>query len=185
MTGARLKYLIFTALLAHALPASAGKFDAYAGGYSFSAKTRSSSGTKSGFGAYKIAYQIPLSHNIEAGIGYTLILSNTFGGDAAFGFDIDASYFPLSDVGAVKLQTEKTRIKYETLWRPLISIGYHARQFQSVSTQYNGFSAAVGVERVLDAGFNAKAILRYGKFAGANNGEATEITSLLGLTFSF
>lgn len=178
------KFLLAFALIAS--PAAfAGKFDAYIGGFNFAAKTRTSSGSKSGFGAYKIAYQIPLLDNLEAGIGYTLIMANGVGGDAAFGFDLDISYFPLTPAGPLKIQDSKTTLKYESLWKPLVSLGYHARQFQSVSTQYNGFSIGAGVERKLDAQFNAKALLRYGSFLGANKGQATEITGLFGISFGF
>lgn len=164
---------------------NAAKFDFYMGAFDFTAKTSSSEGTANGFGMYKINYSLPILNNLEAGIGYTLILADTISGDALFGFDIEMSYFPLTAATPIKIQTENTFAKQEALWKPFVLVGYAARQIQSVSTQYNGLSLGAGVERALDLKFNFKGLVRYTTMAGANQGEATELGILGGISFNF
>lgn len=165
--------------------AHAAKFDFYFGAFDFSAQTASSEGSASGLGLYKINYSLPILNNLEAGLGYTVILADTVGGDALFGFDIEVSYFPLTAAGPLKIQTENTQAIAEALWRPFVMFGYAARQIQSVSTQYNGVSFGAGVERALDMKFNFKGLVRYATMAGPNEGEATELGIMGGISFNF
>ena len=187
MTIQRLKSAAFflAVFLATFAPAKAAKFDFYAGAFDFSAETNSDEGSVSGLGAYKLSYYLPLFENFEAGLGYTLILSDTVSGDAAFGLDIEAAYYPFTSSSPLTFQTDKVYAKYESLWKPFVLLGYHARQFQSVSTQYTGFGLGVGVERALKHKFNLKSLVRYASLVGASDGEATELVILVGLTFNF
>src|SRR5690606_9369141 len=103
---------------------------------------------------------------------------------AAFGFDIEGAYYPFTSSGASEIRTDRVSAVYNPIWKPFVMIGYHARQFQSVSTQYNGFGIGLGFERVLTARYNLKGLLRYATLAGANDGKGTEMVMLIGLTFN-
>lgn len=163
----------------------ASKLDLYFGAFDFSAKTATGEGSVSGAGAYKLGFYLPLFENFEAGIGYSLILSDMIGGDSAFGLDIEGAYFPLTSVGPSIFSNDRVSARIESVWRPFVLVGYHARQFQSVSTQYTGLSVGGGTERAFDARYSFKALFRYATMAGANEGEATELTIMGGLSFQF
>jgi hypothetical protein len=165
--------------------ASAAKFDFYFGAFDLSAETNENDGNVSGLGSYKMGYYLPALINFEFGIGYSLILSNTFGGDAAFGFEAEAAWFPFTQTTPIKVQSDKSFIRISPLWRPFVYAGYIVRQFQSVETQYNGFSLGLGAERALTYDFDAKFLVRYITLAGPNESEATEIDVLAGITFDF
>lgn len=163
----------------------AAGFDFYFGGFSISATTASGSSSKSGLGAYKLSYQVPVLENLEFGLGYTLILSNTISGDAVFGIDLEFQYYPLTSADPLRMSTENVKVVNDPIWKPFVMMGYHQRQIQSVQTQYNGFGLGVGAERALDAQFNLKGLIRYLSLNGAREATATEIDFLLGLTFAF
>ncbi len=189
MKRARLNHYFKTAILAVILTsasrAHAGKLDAYLGAFDFSAKTPIGSGSKNGLGSYKIAYMMPVLDNLEVGIGYSLIFSNIVGGDSVYGFDIDAMYFPFTPHGKVKFQAPNSQVTTDTLWRPFVLLSYNARQFQSVSTQYNGFGFGAGTERAYDTRFTLKGMIRYITLSGPNGSTASEITALAGVSFGF
>jgi len=167
-----------------AMPAHSAGVDVYAGFFDFSAKTESLSGAKSGLGAYKLSFLFPIGDRFEIGIGYSLLLADTFSGDAAFGIDAEAYWFPLTSSGAVSLSTENTQVMSSEIWRPFLGLSYNVRQFQSVETQYNGFGLGVGVERALRGGYDLKTFLRYVDLQGPNSATATEIIFLVGLSFA-
>lgn len=165
--------------------AEAYKLDFLAGGFSLSAQTSSSSGSISNLGAYKISYLVPVTNHFEFGLGYTLIMSDVVSGDAAFGLDLDLNYFPISANSALELRTGNTSARMTEKWAPLIGVGFHQRQFQSVQTQYNGFSISGGAERALVDQFSLKAIVRYMYLNGASGATANLIDALVGVSFQF
>jgi hypothetical protein len=177
--------LFFTILLGGVKPVAAAKLDLFFGGFSFSAETDSASGSASGVGAYLINYSLPIFDNLDVGLGYSLILADTFGGDSVFGLDVQAAYYPLTPGSEIKIVSGNTKATVGHIWKPYLSMNYSARQFQSVVTQYNGFGVGVGVERKLEAKYTLKCHLRYSAMAGPDSSTATEITFVSGLSFSF
>lgn len=180
------RFLVFKAtLLLTCAPVHAGKFDAYFGGYNFSAKTNTQTGSKSGVGAYKVSYVIPLLKNLEAGIGFSVLFSNVITGDAAYGLDLELYYYPLTMSRRVDLSTEFATIGIESVWRPFVLGGYSARQFQSTSTQYFGLTAGAGTEYAWTSAYSLKGMIRYNMLTGPNEATASEMTVLGGVSFSF
>src|SRR4051812_34111906 len=51
----------------------------------------------SNFGYYSLTYRHALYFGLEAGVGYTMIMTNIVGGDSASGFDVYLNWFPLSE----------------------------------------------------------------------------------------
>lgn len=182
---ARLRSLILIICAFTALPARAYKLDFMAGGFSLTAETSGGSGSKSGLGAYKFTYAIPVTGDLDFGLGYTLIFSDIFTGDASFGLDFEVSYFPMSPSAPIGISTANTSVRMTEVWSPFVGVGYHQRQFQSVQTQYNGFSAAVGVERALTENARIKGMCRYLFMNGANEATATILDVLAGVSFQF
>ncbi len=166
-------------------PALAHKLDFLAGGFSLSAKTSKGSGSRSGLGAYKFTYMIPVTANLDFGLGYTLILSDTFTGDAAFGLDLETNYFPFTPNAPIEISGANLSARMSEIWSPFVGAGYHQRQFQSVQTQYNGFSVAAGVERSFNEDFRIKGICRYLLMNGANRSTASVLDVLIGVSVQF
>ena len=179
------RYTFFIILCFSGSISKAAKLDLYFGAFDFSAKTASASGSKCGDGAYKISYFLPILEQLEVGIGYTVILSEVVGGDSSFGLDLEAAYFPLTSASSIKSQNESTVVLIESVWSPFVLLGYSARQFQSVSTQYNGFTAGIGVERKWNSKMNLKGLVRFASFAGPNDSSADELVILGGVSFPF
>lgn len=177
------RILLVAALVA--VPAHAGKLDAYIGAYDFAAKTPVAKGSKSGVGAYKVSFLLPISDRFEAGIGYSLIYSDIFTGDSVYGFDVELAYFPFTSAGRVQVASGNTQVAIEPQWRPFAMVGFNPRQFQSISTQYNGYSLALGTERTYTGQFNLKGMVRYAMLTGPNTATASEITILGGISFNF
>lgn len=173
------------AITAVAPSAFAYKIDFLAGGFSLSAKTATGSGSVSGPGAYKFTYSVPVTSRFEFGIGYTLLMSEIVSGDASFGLDLEGSYFFLAPNVDLNIRTDSTSMSVSELWAPFVNAGFHQRQFQSVQTQYNGFSVGMGIERHLMKDFRLKALARYMSMNGANNATASIIDVLTGVSFQF
>lgn len=171
--------------LSHSSDVLGAKLDIYVGAFQFEASTSSDSGSVSNLGFYKLGYYLPLLEKFELGLGYTVIMSDIISGDSAFGFEVEAFYFPLTATTASRLGTDSIAVKINPLWRPFVMGGFHARQFQSVSTQYTGFGLGGGFERALNEEFDLKVLFRYIGFVGPSSGEATEISLSGGVTFSF
>ncbi|MCB0364479.1 MAG: hypothetical protein H6624_03525 [Bdellovibrionaceae bacterium] len=165
--------------------ASASKLDIMAGWFSISAKTNSGSSELSNFGAYRINYFIPVFRQLDLTVGYSLLMSDTFGGDLGYGVDGGVTYYPVSGSTPVKAAAENSRMVIDSLWRPYIGLGFSQRQFQSVQSTYAGFSMYGGVERSLMREFDFKAELRIVELQGAGIAKATEMTVVAGLIYPF
>lgn len=165
--------------------AQANKVDILAGGYSLSASTDEASGSASGLGGYKINYSFNLLNNLDMTVGYSIIMSNTFGGDLGFGFDFEFNYFPLTPSIPINSKSTKSFMTVKPLWRPLVGICFHQRQFQSVNSNYAGFGLNLGFERSMDRIFDLKGLVRYSVLGGPGSANATEILILGGITFPF
>lgn len=182
----RLKAFTLFCLIACAVPkAHAGKLDAYFGAYDFSAATAVSKGSKSGLGAYKIGIMFGVTERFEAGLGYSLIYSDVFGGDSVYGLDVEGHYYFLTPSRREVVEGGPVTLTTESAWRPFIAFGFNARQFQSIATQYNGLSLGVGTERVYDKRLSFKGLLRYTHLEGPPGASALEISVLGGVCVNF
>lgn len=163
----------------------ARKFQFSFGGYSVSAKTSAQDGSLSGLGFYRLAYYQQVLPQVYFNLGYSLIMSQTLSGDMSFGLDVGAIYFPLSQGGVVQGSTSNTTLSITELWRPYIGLGFVERRFESVSSNYAGFNAVLGVERELDAPVNLSGEIRYSSLYGASQATATEMAFVLGMNIPF
>jgi hypothetical protein len=178
------KYIYIIFLLVLSLPAVAGKMNIMGGMYSVTASTDDTEGSLSNFGTYKFQYGTHVYGNIEAGIGYTLIMSDAVGGDLIYGLDIGINYFPVTPPTLSKFLSNNINIKVEEMWRPYLSFGFHQREVQSVKVSYAGIGVGVGMEGKLTNSLSFVSELRYITLAGANNGEANELEAVFGVSIA-
>lgn len=179
-----LKILIGGVLTIFCSTTYANSFDLLAGYYDVRAKTNSSSGNSSNLGVYKLSYAYSLSPQVVLSAGYTLMMSNTLGGDLSFGFDLGSDYFFLTSSSKSISESENSSLEISPLWRPFAGLSFHQRQFQSVKSNYAGFGFNFGIEKDIHRDYDIKALLRYVNLAGPQNSTATEVVLLLGITYS-
>lgn len=164
----------------------AGKLDLLAGYFDLTAKVGSNEGQVSTFGAYKISYATELfTDNLELELGYTLLMSNTVGGDLAYGIEAAMVYFPFTPSSTYIGKSENASLSINPLWRPFIGLGFGQRQAQSTNSGYAGFGLILGTERAIDRYFDLKALLRYNSLTGPSNATANELVIMFGITFPF
>jgi hypothetical protein len=180
---------LLVTLILSSLPfsAHAGKVEFSAGAYSFTAnnKTNRTTKTLSGVGSYRLAYHMPVRDRFEFDLGYSLLATQTIGGDLAFGFDLGINYFPFSPLGEIRAESGTTHALFQPLWRPFVGISFNQRNFQSTSSQYAGGGAKVGTEYQWNSNFSVSGALRYIGLNGPNSSTATQIDLLGGVNVQF
>lgn len=167
--------------------ANASKLVLSGGAYSFSAENASNrvSATLSGIGTYQIAYRHGINQNIELDFGFSLLATDTFGGDLSFGFDVGANYFFMTSSGAITSDTADGNIVLNHRWRPFVGVSFNQRNFQSTSSQYAGFGLKGGTEYQYDERFALHGTLRYLSLGGPNQAGATQLDILTGIIIQF
>lgn len=161
------------------------KLDIATGFYSLTGKTKTSSGSKSGIGAYRIGYRRSISPRVDLGLGYNLLYSSIVGGDAAFGLDVGLTYFPFGLSGMETYERNGQRLVLQPDFRPFVGFSFNQRNVQSVQTSYSGFGIAVGAEKTWNGSTSLTTTLRYNTLSGSKSATATIIDFLVGLAFGF
>ncbi len=177
--------LIALGLLSLSLSVKAGTLEASLGAYQFNA-TNSNNGAKNslaGFGAYHVAYHNPIWSHFEADAGYSIIATNGFGGDLAFGFDIGINYFPFTENTDIKFKTPIASGVFGSVWRPFIGLGFHQRNFQSTSSQYAGAGLKIGAEYEWKQSMSLIGYARYISLGGPNQSQANQTELLFGALY--
>ena len=138
------------------------------------------------FGTYRLAALFSVLPNLEAGVGYTVIMSKGIGGDLAYGFDFALNYFPFTAASPARWASDGKTMEVVELWRPYVGMGFSQRQFQSVFSAYAGFNACAGVERSLEWNrMSLKAEGRLSVLGGPAGAAALEGTLTGGISISF
>ena len=175
----------FIGVLIFSSASQANKLDIMLGGFVLEAETNSVSDSASGFGSYHINYGVNLHKGLDLALGYSLLMSKGIGGDLGFGFDLGFQYFPFTPSSQVTASTENSFLSLNPLWRPFVGTGFVQRQFQSVSSNYAGFSFSAGAEKALDSNFDFKGLIRFSLLNGPGSATASETTIILGITLPF
>lgn len=165
--------------------ASAAKLDLSAGAFQFETVTDSGAGALSNIGTYRMGYSLEVLDSIEVGLGYTLIASEVFTGDLAFGFDIFARYFPLTNASEKIVTSDKSVVRFSQEWRPFVGGSFNQRQFQSVATNFAGFGVSIGTEKQVDSTMSFLVEGRYIALNGPRLSSATEISAFVGISLLF
>lgn len=180
----KLLWTLLTLCLA-SVQTEAAQVNLLGGYYSLSAKTSRSEGKDSNLGIYQISYQTELMPHMAIQLGYSLLMTQTISGDMGFGPDINLMYFPLTSTEGIRVQSDRIVLLSSELLRPYFGIGFHQRQFQSVSATYVGFGTEAGLNYSWNPQYDLKAALRMMMLRGPSQAEATQVDLLLGLSFKF
>lgn len=178
---------VFLSFLVIGETARASKLVLSGGAYSFSAENASNrvSATLSGLGSYQIAYRHAINQNLELDFGFSLLATDTFGGDLSFGFDVGANYFFMTTSGAITSDSAVGNIVLNHRWRPFAGVSFNQRNFQSTSSQYAGFGVKGGAEYQYDERFALHGTLRFLSLGGPNQAGATQLDILTGIIIQF
>lgn len=178
---------LFLLLTSHATVAMAGKLVVSAGAYNFSVENQSNrvSASISGVGSYQISYRHLMNQNIELDFGFSLLATETFSGDLAFGVDIGVNYFPFTNAGHISAESGVAHMYLNNRWRPFVGGSFNQRNFQSTSSQYAGFGLKGGTEYQVVDDLCVHTTLRYLFLGGPNQASANQIDLLGGLVFQF
>lgn len=167
--------------------AYAGKIALSAGVFSFSAENpiNHASASISGLGSYQIAYRYPVGQRVELDFGFSLVATETFGGDLAFGIDIGANYYLLTNIGPIVVKDSFANVILSDRWRPFVGVSFNQRNFQSTSLQYAGFGLKGGTEYQLAEDICLLGTVRYLLLGGPSQASATHLDVMGGLVFQF
>lgn len=156
------------------------------GFFNVSAKTSSSSGNLNAVGAYNVSLHQEIQDNLEAVIGYSVLMSKTIGGDLGFGLDIGMNYFPFSRLRPQKTELGNASVYINELWRPYVGLNFSERRFQSVEANYAGFGISLGTERQLEQNdYSLVFEFKYTSFEGTSSATANEIILFTGISMPF
>jgi hypothetical protein len=183
----RILFVFVCVSLGNFTEAFAAKFVVSGGAFQFSAENASNrvSRSISGFGSYQVGYRYIVNQNWEIDLGYSLLATQTFGGDISFGFDLGANYFPMTGAGSIRAEGDAAAIVLNDRWRPFLGLGFSQRNFQSTNSQFAGFGLKLGTEYQLDERFAVHGTVRYLMLNGPSQSSATQIDILSGLIVQF
>lgn len=163
-------------------PAQASKFDLLVGMFSLNASGGAGDTSVSSFGSYRTTYGHSVFDKFDLTLGYTLNMTNTIGGDLAYGLDVGINYFPFTFSSAQEFERDGVAVKVDEMWRPFIGVSFNQRQFQSIRNSYAGFGLSLGTEYSFNEKYSLKGEFRYISLSGSSESEATEINALFGIS---
>lgn len=165
--------------------AYAQKISLGVGAYSIDAKVGENSTNITNLGAYRIQYHSKIMDQFELIIGYNIFIEEIYKGDKAFGPSVGFSYYPFGSDTVGQASISNISISTLKQLNPYVFANFNQRQYQSVKAAYSGFSMGFGAE----AGWNKEvaffADVQYGFLDGPNEGEATELTGTVGITYNY
>ncbi len=170
------KLLLVAAMLQTPFAAwSKGKFDIGIGYFDFRASTDTATVKKSNLGIYELDYRYSLNSFLELGIGYTLLMTQTFGGDMAFGPNIEIIGYPLNLPHTVNFKTDSLSLTIKDSMKPYIGASFHQRQFESIQSSYAGFGFFAGTEYWYKEDLGLKLQIRSLSLSGPQNSQAQQV----------
>lgn len=180
-------FVVFLVLLARSPEAAAAKLVLSGGAYQFSAENANNrvSRSLSGLGSYQVAYHHVVNQTIELDVGYSLLATDTFGGDISFGFDLGVNYFPMTGAEDIRAENDAALIVLSDRWRPFVGVSFNQRNFQSTNSQFAGFGFKGGTEYQFDERFAIHGTVRYLLLGGPSESSATQIDILTGIVIQF
>lgn len=177
--------LIVLSMIYHENSFAKGKFDISVGYFSFNAKTQLAQVSKKNIGTYDLDYRYPVNDYLEMGFGYSLLMTNTFGGDMSFGPNIELLTYPLTTPGKVSYYSEKASLEIFEKIRPYAGVSFHQRQFESIQSSYAGFGFIAGTEYWLTSKYGIKAQFRMISLSGPQSSSASQTDVSLGYTSEY
>lgn len=180
-----MKKLLPSILLLKSISSFGGSFGVMTGYYSLSSKKGAKTTNVSALGSYRFFYHHEVRPNFIADLSYTILFEKSLGGDSSYGFDIGGSYFPFQIASSTQSKFDNIKIKIEPKYSPYIGLGYHQRQYQSISSAYSGPGVKVGTIYSYNKSFNIIGEARYISLSGPVSATASEISTNIGVVFKY
>jgi len=155
------------------------------GAYSIDAKVGNNKTNITNIGAYRIQYHSKILDNFEFLLGYNIFIEEIYKGDKAFGPSVGFSYYPFGSETISQSNISNISISSLKQLNPYLSASFNQRQYQSVKAAYSGFSFGGGVELGWSKEIAFFADAQYGFLDGPNEGEATEMTGIVGIIYNY
>ena len=180
-----LSSLVF--LLALQTHASIGQLAINGGSWSFQTENvRSTSEASSGVGAYSFEIGYQLAPKWMGVFGINILMSDIYTGSSAYGFDLGAKYFPLTQTGTLDMQSDSGSLFIQEKWRPYVGLFLRQRIFNlALSSSYMGPGLSVGVDYAWSRRWFINGEIRYDYLYGQGDALAKQINMLVGLGLEF
>jgi len=164
---------------------SRGKLDVSMGYYSLSAKANDKKTNVQNLGVYQLNYRKDITRKLEISIGYSLIATQIYTGDFGFGPDIGMTYFPFTSANTIEATNNHIELTSFELYKPYLITAFHQRQYQSIQSNYAGFSFGIGNEFYWKNFYYINTQLRYLPLGGPDKATSDEIDLIFGITLSY
>jgi long-subunit fatty acid transport protein len=172
-------------MLASSFSMASTKLDISMGYYDFSASAGSVEVKRANIGTYDVDLRYSYNKDFEFGVGYSILMTDTIGGDMSFGPNLSILYFPLSLPNTVNLNTNHATLFFQEVLRPFISVNFNQRQFESIQSTYAGFGFEVGTEYWIQEQYGIKVSAQSVSLNGPQKSSAQQVDLLVGITSAF
>lgn len=162
-----------------------GNLGVMTGYFSLDSKSSKASNKVSSVGSYRFFYHHEVRPNLTADLSYTILFEKGIGGDSSYGFDIGLNYFPFSSSSSTSKKIDNVQIKVEPKYSPFFGVGYHQRQYQSISTAYSGPGLKGGTTYSYNKNLNLIGEARYILLSGPSDAEAVETSLSIGIIVKY
>jgi len=140
----------------------------------------------SGFGAYALEAGYSFTPKTQLVAAFNILLSDGFGGQTGFGFDLGGKYYPITDALSSITRSDDVTVKITENFRPYIGAFFKQRTFNFIlSTTFVGGGLNVGFDYSISNNWFLNAELRYDMLFGPDEGEATQTNILVGAGLEF
>lgn len=153
------------------------------GFYSLSAEVGTKETTLSNLSHYNLTYTKSFFSRTSFEVGYSFLFEDLLGGDMSYGPHIGLRYYHFGTSTNQVSTLESLSVQIKKSYNPYVSAGFMQREFQSVKSSYSGFYIGGGLELGWQRNFSFFADLKYAKLNGPVKGEATEITTAIGIIY--
>lgn len=157
------------------------------GSYDFSVKTKTSSASVNGLGAYSIGLGYAFADQWLASVSMELMRSQTLTGDAATGLDISVRWYPFTYSGYKFYNDGQIGYNISQEWRPYIGAGFRQRQFiLAITTSYLGLGIFTGIDYQISSKIHLNGEIRFDQYQGSDQDTKAQMMNfLLGLAYHF
>lgn len=158
-----------------------------AGTYDFTATSKTSKGSVSGFGSFTFALEYAFLDQFAANVSYNYLKSDGIGGDTSTGIDVAMKWYPVTYSGYKHLENGPLELSITQLFRPYVGFALRQREFVLVlTTNYIGYGFFAGVDYQLHEQWFLNFEYRMDMyFGGSQDAEADMTNIVLGVGYQF
>jgi hypothetical protein len=176
-------YPLFIMLLAPY--AYAQKISVGFGGYYINAQVGKNETSLTNLGAYKMQYHSKIQEHFEILVAYNIIIEDIIVGDKAFGPFLGLSYYPFGSQTSAHATYGPFSISQIKNWNPYVFGGFNQRQYQSIKSNYSGFSFGAGTELGFSRHISLFSEAQLALLEGPNEGSMQEMQIIVGMNYHY